>query len=118
MPDPSLIIALTGLIVSLGSVAGAWFSSRIAARKNELDAVTTRMQAAIDQVGRDNERLRVRIDELEADNAEMRKTIRDLEKERSSNLKRIDQLECQVAELEAQLTAAGITPATKKGDCK
>ena len=72
------------------------------------------MQAGIEQVNKDNDKLRQRIDDVEKDNLELRAIIRTMEAERRANVKRIEILEDQVAALENQLIAAGITPVTKK----
>ena len=116
MDEPSFIIAITGLVIAIGSVIGSYINSKIAARKNELDVVTTRLQASIDQAIKDNDRLRQRIDDVEKDNLELRGLIRIMEAERRVNVKRIEILEDQVAALEEQLLKAGITPVTKKGN--
>ena len=115
MTEPDFIIAITGLLLSIGSVIGIYIDSKITARKNELDTVTTRLQAGIEQVNKDNDKLRQRIDDVEKDNLELRAVIRTMEAERRANVKRIEVLEDQVAVLENQLLAAGITPVTKKG---
>ena len=115
MTEPDFIIAITGLLLSIGSVIGIYINSKITARKNELDTVTTRLQAGIEQVNKDNDKLRQRIDDVEKDNLELRAVIRTMEAERRANVKRIEVLEDQVAALENQLLAAGITPVTKKG---
>jgi len=115
--DASMIVAVTGLVIAIGGVVGTYISTKLAARKNELDTVTTRLQANIDAVDKDNARLRSRLDEVESDNTELRALLREFEKERSSNLRRIEVLECQVADLEAQLVALGQTPVTRKGSC-
>ena len=114
MADPSLLIAITGLIVSIGGVIGALMSSRVSARKNELDAVTSRLQSSIDHVTAENDRLRRRLDEVEQDNIRLHSQIAAYEIERLSNLRRIALLEQQVASLEQQLTDLDITPVTKK----
>jgi len=115
MTEPDFIIAITGLLLSIGSVIGIYINSKITARKNELDTVTSRLQAGIEQVNKDNDKLRQRIDDVEKDNLELRAVIRTMEAERRANVKRIEVLEDQVAALEDQLLKAGITPVTKKG---
>ena len=115
MTEPDFIIAITGLLLSIGSVIGIYINSRITARKNELDTVTSRLQTSIEQAIKDNDKLRLRIDDVEKDNLELRAVIRTMEVERRSNIKRIEILEDQVAALEDQLFKAGITPVTKKG---
>jgi chromosome segregation ATPase len=116
MTDPSLIVAITGLMISLGGVVGALLNSLFSAKKSQLETI----QAAISSVERDNERLRVRLDEAEEDNEKLRAEIKELkskvdmyECERRNNLLRIEQLESQVKALEAQLEAASLTPVTK-----
>lgn len=112
--DASIIIAITGLVVGIGGVIGTMINAKLSAHKDELGIATTRLQQAIDKTNADNDRLRARIDEIERDNSELRALIREMERERSSNLRRIEILECQVADLEKQLTDAGITPVTKR----
>lgn len=117
MSDPSLVIAITGLVISLGGVVGALVNSLLSAKKGQLETI----QEAIHTVQAENKRLRERLDEADENEGELRKKLDAMqlridtyELERRSNLRRIEQLEGQVAALEKQIITLGFTPVTKE----
>lgn len=75
--DPTIITAISGLILGAGGAWIAWNTQRISARKDEVETI----RVALSALQTENKRLRVRMDELEHENAALRRWAAKLAKQ-------------------------------------